>query len=454
MLDQLVVMSNRLPISWSEIASEWQLSAGGLAKSLQAGLRERGGLWVGSLGGEVDATDSVIHDGLQLAPVVVEACDYETFYSEVSNSILWPLLHDGLKPTDIRDDAWASYVTVNAEFARRAHEMADPNAIFWVHDYHLFLVPQMLRKLRPEARIGFFLHVPFPPTEILERLPWKGEILQGMLGSDVVGMHVESYLDNFATAVQRYSLASTSGNTIMMTDRDVRLLATPISVDFATIESMVSAKMHSLGVADLRKRLGDPEAIIVGIDRMDYTKGIVPRLLAFEGALDSGVIPKTTKLVQIAVPTRENVAGYEEERAEVERIVGRINGRFATLGAPAVHYIYRSMAFPELLQLYGVADVMAITPFRDGMNLVAKEFVAARTDESGVLLLSEFAGAAEELKDAVLVNPYSMSDLISGLTIALNMSRSESRTRMKSLRTTVQSHTLADWTDTFVNALK
>lgn len=452
--DQLVAVSNRLPITWNEVSQEWHLSAGGLAKSLHSSLSNHGGIWVGSLGGGSDDHPSdITHEGVRLASVAIDSDKYAVYYSEVSNGVLWPLLHDGLRSIDIRDEAWLSYVEANEEFARRAVAAADPDAMFWVHDYHLFLVPAMIRKLRPEARIGFFLHVPFPPTELFERLPWKSEILLGVLGSDVIGMHVSRYLDNFAAAVERHSLASTSKDQIHLANRTTKIIATPISVDVATIERLVGAESFASRVRDLRRQLGAVDKIIVGIDRMDYTKGIVPRLLAFEAALESGAIPPQTKLVQVAVPTRESVAGYEEERAEVERIVGRINGKFASLGSPAVHYVYRTLEVSELLELYAAADVMAVTPYRDGLNLVAKEFVAARVDESGVLLLSEFAGVAEEFKDAVLVNPYSMSDLVEGLATALRMSRSELQTRMKSLRATVHSHTLSDWTDTFVEQL-
>jgi len=321
-----------------------------------------------------------------------------------------------------------------------------------VHDYHLMRLPALLRQRLPEARIGFFLHVPFPNPEIFLALPTRRWLVEGLLGADVVGFHTRRWRGHFTAALRRLlGIEMDADATIRYDQRRVALGVFPIGVDASYFSHEATSRDVTTEVLELRH---PTQRFLVGVDRLDYTKGIPRRLLAFERLLEQHPEWREhVRLVQVAVPTRSRVRAYRRLRREVDALVGRINGRFATPSWTPIHYVYRGLPQDTLLALYRTADVMLVTPLRDGMNLVAKEFVACRTDENGVLVLSEFAGAADELTDALLVNPYDVDGVADAMHRALTMDRAERRRRLRSLRAKVQANDVHHWADSFLDAL-
>ena len=361
-----------------------------------------------------------VHEGVHLLPLALEQDDYEGFYEGFANEALWPLYHDGIRPSTFDPAWWETYVKVNERFALAAARVAAPGAIVWVHDYQLQLVPAMLRELRPDVRIGFFLHIPFPPLELFSRLPWREQILDGLLGADVIGFQRRSGVENFAAAAAKLLDVPGDPPILKVGPRKVHVAAQPISIDVEELDQIARMPETVEQAWKLRNRLGSPKTVLLGVDRLDYTKGIVERLRAFERLLEEGRIKaRDCVMVQLAVPTRGRLEHYAEERRQVEQLVGSINGQFGRIGYPAVHYLHQSLTLEELVPLYQAADVMIVTPLGDGMNLVAKEFAVSRTDGAGVLVLSEFAGAADELTDALLVNPHDLGALADTILAAI-----------------------------------
>lgn len=375
------------------------------------------------------------------------------FYEGFSNATLWPLFHDAIQPPQFRREWWADYRDVNVKFATSVIRHARRNATVWVHDYHLLLVPDMVRRARPDLRIGFFLHIPFPPEDLFAWLPWRTALLRGMLGSDLVSFQTEQAAHNFARAARNDNQAEGSGFELRFQGRTVHVRSNPISIDVADFTRLAQLPSVQKKAIELRKRLGG-RRIMLGVDRLDYTKGIPHRLRAFEELLKDGrVNVKKHVLVQIAVPSREDAAGYKEIRSEVEETVGRINGQFSEAGEVAVHYFRRSLTREELVAYYLAADIMLVTPLRDGMNLVAKEYVACRHDLNGVLVLSEFAGAARELRRAVLVNPRDIDAMKNAIMTGLGMDEKDRRMRMSILRMQVKRHDVFHWASEFLEIL-
>jgi len=332
-----------------------------------------------------------------------------------------------------------------------------------VQDYQLQLVPSMLRELRPDLRIGFFLHIPFPPVELFMQLPWRTEIVRGLIGADLVGFHLPGGAQNFLWLARTLvGLEPSRGavgvrsrpGMVQVGDRTVRVGAFPISIDAAGLDALAKSKPVIERAAQIRRDLGNPETILLGVDRLDYTKGINLRLQAFHELLREGrVKPEKVTFVQLATPSRERVEHYQRMRSEIEQIVGRINGEFARVGHPAVHYLHQSVDRAELAAFFSAADVMVVTPLRDGMNLVSKEYVACRHDLGGVLVLSEFAGAAAELSSALLVNPHDLDGVKNTLEAAITLDTGEGRRRMRALRRQVLTHDVDRWARSFLEAL-
>jgi trehalose 6-phosphate synthase len=311
----------------------------------------------------------------------------------------------------------------------------------------------MLRARRPDVVIGFFDHIPFPPFELFSRLPWRSEIVHGLLGADLVGFQRHNDARNFATAAAEL-LGADADDDVALDGHTTAIGPFPISIDVEEFETLAAGRTTRQRTASIRSRLGEPEVILLGVDRLDYTKGIGGRLRAFGALLDAGRLDPTRHvLVQVATPTREHVEQYQQERRDIEQLVGEINGRHARLGYPVVHYLYRTLGLDDLVPLYRAGDVMLVTPYRDGMNLVAKEYVATRLDDDGVLVLSEFTGAAEELREAVLVNPHDDRALEDAIVRAVEMHRHERRQRMERLRATVRSSDVSGWAESFVDRL-
>jgi trehalose 6-phosphate synthase len=452
---RLIVVANRLPAARASRGADarWEVSPGGLVTALHPVLEERGGVWVGWDGGTGKRGKPFRIGRTEVRPMQLSRAEVRDYYEGFSNSTLWPLYHDAIINPVFRRDWWEPYVRVNQKFATtvaRVHRRTDTT---WVHDYQLQLVPQLLRQRRPRARIGFFLHIPFPPDELFAWLPWRSAILRGLLGADVLGFQTQSSADNFVRVAKRYAGAEGTERELTVSGRRVRVRASPISIPTAQFEE-IAARPHVIRRAEeIREQLAS-RTVLLAVDRLDYTKGIPLRLLALEEMLEEKTISaQDVVLVQVAVPSREDVPGYEETRAETERIVGRINGAFSQPGKVAVHYFRRSLGREELVAYYLAADVMLVTPLRDGMNLVAKEYVACRTDNTGVLVLSEFAGAARELRRALLVNPRDTQTMKKTVLQAVRMRGEEARTRMTMLRSNVRRHDVFDWSREFLEAL-
>lgn len=449
LVSQFVIVANRLPIQAAAHANgHWRRSPGGLAAALHPLMSRSGGVWIGWPGGRTTApppTDL----GYSLRAVDLSATAIRGFYDGMANSTLWPLYHDLVRQPVYRRDWWHAYRSVNERYADVAAQTAERGATVWVHDYQLQLVPAMLRTRRPDLRIGFFLHIPFPPADVFARLPWRDHVLEGLSGADVIGLQTPRDADNLRRAAVRVG-----GRATDLLARSA-IAAVPISIDVAEWEARARDPEVVQRAAQLRAQLGDPAAVLLGIDRLDYTKGIEHRLTAFRELLADGTLRvPDAALVQVASPSRDRTLAYRNERARIEQTVGEINGTYGQVGAPAIHYIHRPVDPVDVAALYRAADVMLVTPIADGMNLVAKEFVASRLDDTGALVLSEFAGSAHELTDALLVNPYDIDGLKTAIRSALHLSAAERERRMRSMREVVGRQTVHDWADQFLSRLQ
>lgn len=460
MARRLLIVSNRLPVTVriENGRPTVHRSVGGLATGLRRPHKESGGLWIG-WPGNIHVPDRAAYTEIdrQLAelravPLSLDAREIALFYDHISNGVLWPLCHDRIDRLPLRVDGWDVYESVNARYADEVARHYRPGDIVWVHDYQLLRVPALLRERIPEVRVGFFLHVPFPNPEIFFTLPTRQRLVEGMLGADLIGFHTRRYHGHFRAALRRlFSVEADAGGVVSWKERRVRLGVFPMGIDAADFARRAATREVNTKVLEYR----DPrQRLLVGIDRLDYSKGIPRRLLALEQLLL--VHPEwreRVRLIQVAVPSRDRVGAYRRIRREVNALVGRINGAFATPTWTPIHYIYQSLTDDVLLALYRAADVMLVTPVRDGMNLVAKEFPASRIDEEGVLVLSEFAGAADQLADALLVNPYDVDGTAETIHRALTMDGAERRRRMRALRAAVFEHDVHRWATSFLDML-
>jgi trehalose 6-phosphate synthase len=458
----LVVVANRLPVDETVLPDgtvAWSRSPGGLVSALHPVLRDRNGTWIGWSGG-IDSTPYVPDtDGIRMRAVALSGADFESYYEGYSNSTLWPLYHDAVETPAFHRRWWEAYQRVNRRFAQVTADYAERGAMVWVQDYHLQLVPEMLREMRPDLRIGFFMHIPFPPTELFMQLPRRVELLRGILGADLVGFHTSAGADNFTRLAERLlgveTAPATSGHHIAVGERTVRTGGFPISIDFNEMAELGRNPDVILRAKKLRGDLGDPANVILGVDRLDYTKGIEHRLKAYRELLTDGRVEvQDTVMVQVAAPSRERVDHYKILRDKVEREVGRINGEFGRVGHPAVHYLNQSFDRAEVAALYLAADLMAVTPLRDGMNLVAKEYAAARVDNGGALLLSEFTGAAVELSESYLINPHDVDYMKDTIVRALAAPAVENRNRMRAMRRYIRTHDVRAWARSYLKALE
>lgn len=450
---RLVIISNRLPLRKTG-RSAWERSPGGLVSALDPVIRKRGGLWIGWDGSAGRSSRAIEQEGLLCKPVGIAARELDAFYHGFCNRTLWPLFHDAIRPAEFDDRWWEAYRDVNDRFARAAARSVARQRTVWIHDFHLLLVPQMLRALRPDLRIGFFLHIPFPPDEIFARIPWRKELLHGLLGANVVGFQTTKDAQNFSRAARHLADAEGTDGLLSFHGHKVRVKSFPISIDAQEMEQLAARPSVLRRAREIRARMTNRK-IFLGVDRLDYTKGIEARLAAFEHALEKRELRSDRcVMVQVAVPSRETVPEYARTRSEIEQTVGRINGEYSHPGHVAVHYFRRNLGREELAAWFLAADVMLVTPLADGMNLVAKEYVSTRTDGGGMLVLSEFAGAAQELRQAVLVNPYDIQGMASGMARALQLPRSEQRFRMSILRMIVRRHDVQEWSDNFLSVLE
>ncbi len=451
----LVVVANRLPVERADTPQGWVRAPGGLVTALTTVVRRTEGAWVGWDGSIDGGSSPFTAAGMHLVPVPMSQAEVTDFYDGFANATLWPLFHDVIVKPQYHRQTWAAYRAVNERFAAQAAAVAAPGATVWVHDYQLTLVPGLLRARRPDLTIGFFNHIPFPPYEIFAQLPWGSVVVAGLLGADLLGFQRPQDASNFLRACRRSLGARTSGHGLDRVDPDgrrrrIRVRAYPIGVDAPGLEAQVRQESTSRRVAEFREQLGD-RRIILGVDRLDYTKGISVRLRAMDELFAEGRLdPDDVVFVQVATPTRERVDAYREMRDAIELAVGRVNGRYATLSSAPIVYLHSTMGLPDLLALYRIADVMLVTPLRDGMNLVAKEYVACRIDDSGVLVLSRFTGAADTLTKALLVNPHDIEGVKDAIIQAVGMPLREQRARMRALRREVRIHDVQSWAEGFL----
>lgn len=463
----MIVVSNRLPVDYEERPDGevgWRSSPGGLVTALEPVMRAADGAWIGWAGVADREFDPFEHDGISIIPVPLSASELEEYYEGFSNDTLWPLYHDVIAPPTYHREWWDAYVRVNRRFAEAAARAASDGAVVWVQDYQLQLVPKMLREARPDLVIGFFNHIPFPAYGIYSQLPWRRQVIDGLLGADVIGFQRAADAGNFSRAVRRLQGYPTRGNVIEVPNeprpgdeaemRRVVARAFPISIDAEGFEEIARRPEVQARAREIRESLGNPETVMLGVDRLDYTKGIRHRMKAFGELLRDGRLAvEDATLVQVASPSRERVETYRQLRDEIELTVGRLNGDYATLGHQAIAYLHHGYPREEMVALYLAADVMLVTALRDGMNLVAKEYVACRFDGDGVLVLSEFAGASDELKQAVLVNPHDIEGLKDAIVEAVRMPRRERARRMRALRRRVRENDVAKWSASFLETL-
>jgi alpha,alpha-trehalose-phosphate synthase [UDP-forming] len=460
---RLVVVSNRAPVEIKRRPDGNRIvpTVGGMVSALLAVFKtSRAGLWVAWSGSE-SSTPAAAARKLELPAddpcftlrfVRLTERDVSQYYYGFSNRGLWPLSHYFVGRCQFRAEQWQAYRRVNETFASTLLEELSDHDFVWVQDFHLTLVPAFTRRARPDVKVGFFWHIPFPEPSVFGIMPWRDEVLRGLLGSDVIGFHLESYARNFLACVERFLGLEVDWihGSVTYRDREVRAVACPIGIDADGFESVASRPDIVERSARIRRQLGGAR-VILGVDRLDYTKGILERLRGFERFLETSPASRgNVTFVQIAVPSRERVEEYRVMKRDIEEAVGRISGKFTREGWVPLRYIYGSVSSSELGAYYGAADVALVTPLRDGMNLVAKEYVASRFNDDGVLILSEFAGAAEDMPEAVLVNPYNVDDVAARIESALRMPAAESRARMRKLRARVRERDLRWWLRSFL----
>ena len=451
---RLVVVSNRAPVDVHRgVERRFVPTVGGMVSALMPVFKAAGrGLWIAWSGESSQKSQERIplpadDPSFMLRCVQLSERDVSGSYYGLSNRGLWPLAHYFVGRCQFRLEQWHSYRHVNELFARVVLEELRPKDLVWVQDFHLATLPGLLREARRNLPIGLFWHVPFPAWAVFGILPWRRPLLEGMLGSDVIGFHVQSYARNFLACVERFLGLPVDYElgTVTLKDRQVRVVAWPIGIDAEGFETLARAPDVQLRAARIRRQLGSQQ-MILGVDRLDYTKGILERLQGYERFLEqSPAFRRRVTFVQIAVPSRERVDEYRRMKREIDESVGRISGRFTSDGWVPVRYLYRSVPPLDLAAHYVAADLALVTPLRDGMNLVAKEYVASRVYDDGMLMLSEFAGAAEGLPEAVRVNPYNIDDVASQIRAALTMPREESSERMRRMRARVKREDIGWW---------
>jgi len=447
----IIVVANRLPVREEE--GRWCLSPGGLVSALTPIVRNSSGIWLG-WSGKINEEGGRVHvDELNLIDIPMSERDYDEYYCEFSNQVLWPLFHDRIRQPPFSERGWEGYLRVNKRFAQATAEIAPEKGCVWLQDYHLLLVPGLLKQMRPDLQIGLFLHIPIPPNELFATIPWRDQLTGSLLKADLIGtqtpidaMHMRAILCEHKhfhdDEIQR--------------PLSVEIDAFPISIDSTKFLKAAKESEATGRVSFLRQELANNRRIYLGVDRLDYTKGIDLRLLAFEQALEQGYLdPAQVCFVQVAVPSRGGVSDYQEISEKVDMLVGRINGRFGGIRGPVVHYIKESIDFAGLVDLYRSADVMVVTPVRDGMNLVAKEYIATRYDATGELILSEFAGAAHELTQATIVNPHDQRALTKAMAEAYDRQGSGSHAHaMQTLHDQVLEFDVNRWAKEFTRRLE
>ena len=470
-MGKTIIISNRLPVQLqiSNGSITAVPSVGGLATGMKSVHSGGDSLWIGWSG----LTDEEIPKELEAdidkalakhgsSKVTLTHDEVEGFYFGFSNRTVWPLFHYFLEYAEFELDSWNTYKSVNQKFADAILEKAEDDDTIWIHDYQLMLVPQMVREKRPNISIGFFLHIPFPSFEIFRTMPWRKEVLEGLLGSDLIGFHIYDYERHFLSSVRRLLGLEVSFNDIYLDNRVIKVDSFPMGIDYNKFKNAAeeNAKRSPEKQSELQQRLNthkksDPDnKFLLSIDRLDYSKGIAKRLYAFEYFLNKyPQYKEKVRLIILAVPSRSNVPQYKLLKREIDELVGRINGEFSTVSWTPIWYFYRSMPFENLIDLYTSSDIAWLTPLRDGMNLVAKEYIATRIDQTGVLILSEMAGSANEMNESLLINPNNFEQIADTLHQAITMPVEEQKTRNASLQKRLSRYNVEKWANSFMNSL-
>ncbi len=459
-MQRLLIVSNRLPLTIQERKGELHIehSVGGLATGLSSWYKSSNSIWIGWAGigrkkikKEKDIMARLLSENCH--PVSLSQQDVEAYYHGFCNRTIWPLFHYFPLYAEYSEDFWQAYERVNTAFANVVAGIARPNDIIWIHDYHLMLLPKLLRERLPKATMGFFLHIPFPSFEIFRLLPWRKQILEGLLGADLAGFHTYDYTGHFLDSVHRLLGYEVAMGQITAADRVVRADAFPMGINYEQFSSVAQDPKAQAERKKFRKKLGDCQ-VILSVDRLDYTKGIPERLEAFSVFLDRN--PKFKRkviLVLLVVPSRTRVDHYIQLKKQLDGLVGEINGKHGTIGWMPVWYLYRFLPFHSLAALYSLADVALVTPLRDGMNLVAKEYTTTKTDGKGVLILSETAGAAQELGEAIIINANNQEEIAQALAKALEMPEQEQIERNRTMQKRLRRYDVVQWANEFMDKL-
>ena len=469
-MSRTIIVSNRLPIKISNLDKSFEFSStsGGLATGMKSIHKKNNFLWIGwpgidkkSLGNNLAKAEKLLHKKNYI-PVFLRKKEINDFYYGTSNEALWPLFHYFLEFSIFNKSHWKSYVNVNKKFAKSVIKYANKGDIVWVHDYQLLLCPRMIKTKRPDLTVGFFLHIPFPSFEIFRIFPWREELLEGILGSDLIGFHTYDYVRHFLSSVKRILRYDVIFNKINVGSREVLVDTFPMGIDYAKYNDAARKKneQKKSEMSNLRLQLMDHKKtsfdskLILSIDRLDYTKGVINRIKAFEIFLTNNPEYRgKVRLIMLTVPSRSDVDDYIKLKKQTDEIVGRVNGKFASVNWTPIWYYYRSMSFDELIDLYTISDIAMITPVRDGMNLVAKEFVATRVDGDGVLILSEMAGASKELYESITVNPFDLNKMSDMILQAIKMPNKEQIERNRSMQERLSRYTVNYWANDFMKNL-
>ncbi|HCF51367.1 MAG TPA: bifunctional alpha,alpha-trehalose-phosphate synthase (UDP-forming)/trehalose-phosphatase [Syntrophomonas sp.] len=462
-MSKLILVSNRLPVTVQRNAAgfAFQNSIGGLATGLKNYHQQAGSVWVGWLGitdedmpsGEKDHVQKRLQEEYQCRPVFLSDQDISLYYHGFCNKTIWPLFHYFKNKTEYDHEAWEAYQSVNRKFLESMEPIIEENDIIWVHDYHLMLLPQMIKEKYPQSQVGFFLHIPFPSFEIFRLLIWREEILSGLLGADLIGFHTYDYVRHFLSSVRRLLGSDHNFNKISYEDRYVQVDAFPMGIDYDYFARECDPEKFQQETGDIIENVKGSK-IILSVDRLDYSKGIPERIKAYRKfLLKYPQYREKIKLYLLVAPSREGVGSYDELLKEIEELVSKINGEFGTFSWMPIWFFFRSFSQNSLIYFYKRADVLLVTPLRDGMNLVAKEYIASRTDYKGMLVISETAGAASELGEAVIVNANDYDAIASGIKAALEMPGDEARTRNKKMHQRLKRYNVNFWASEFLNAL-
>lgn len=459
-MSKTIIVSNRLPISLRHRNGKFEFkpSAGGLATGLGSIYKEGENIWIGWPGNTIEDPEQraeiilELHE-LKMAPVFLSKLDVEEFYEGFSNETLWPAFHYFTQYMSYNPDHWEAYVRVNEKFCEAILKKAGPEDTIWVHDYQLLLLPKMLREKLPNATIAFFQHIPFPSYEIIRMIPWRKQLLEGMVGADLIGFHTYDDMRHFLSAVGRITGLSNESGYIQAENRIINVDSFPMGIDYDKFAKQAKNRKTQNLVKDFRKQVGNQKMLLT-IDRLDYSKGIPERIKVFNQLLKQHKeLHGKVSMVMIVVPSRDKVQSYKELKEEIDLLVGRINSEYSTLNWVPVHYFYRSFPFEELSAFYSMSDIALVTPLRDGMNLVCKEFVASKTNKNGVLILSEMAGASKELMDSILVNPNDQQGVVDAIYSALSMPEKEQKFRMESMQESLKKYDVFQWVKVFMDRL-